>query len=606
MSKLKRATIVASFSLLCLSIPALAAIFANVPGGKVLPLSVPQGAEVFTRCLAGDFDGDRAEDLAYLLGSRLEVFLSPTHLETRMTGITTCRDVAVIDGDDQDRLLVVSNAGLKFVDWVPGAAYPNCWSVSVADTNIIWESVSELRTWSRAGEFPHLFGLIDDATGPDKRVAWAAPNAAGTAWLPTVILNSNSPVDITEIQPFDQDEQAIGTGPGLPELALVSSLGMGIFSPDNGMSLLAYHASPGLRTDAIARIRMGEYSQSGVDYHAPEHLAWITTLLADNETQYLGTVGAAGMANAMTLGVDVGYYAIACGDTGSSSGQIDGVDDLVFAKRKSYGMTWMENDGLPSTGPVCGSITTKFSGMGGSAQNSYAEPLLADFDSDGDCDLAFALQSANKLWIQREDSIDEKLQMGTLAPMSGNEHLDSNSTIWLETTSGGPTAEFGVLVTEAQKAYATHVQVMAWRSDDLTSPISTSSFTSQTKVIGGGATGDTLVDFDFQILDGDSTTNFGDFIFMTVQLQNFGPGNTGTRPTRVFPTKLVAFYGDGNPDDPDPNSNAQQLAVYIINEGVGGLFDVYGEGNGTDPTGQKQGSGSDATCRNAAPNSTPN
>lgn len=552
-------------------------------GGYALQASNPEPGEHYTRTVAGDFDGDCQQDVAYLLGEKVEVMIDPGLYESRMTCAASGFDMVTVPGADRDDLLVVDALGLVRVTWnYPGAGPCGNWlrvRRLAVEEDLDWIGVDLLRTWSDGPGTPYVFGRYLDGT----TIVWMRPGEAD--WVPEPVFATGSPEPFLDLAPLDFDAD------GEPELAVIFPSGMAVYELGNPTPV-AYHTYPGVTSTALAPLR---HTAVSVD---PECVAWIGT--AADGAQYFAIVDSTGIRNPVPLG-HAEIFAMRAGDYDD-----DGDDDLLCASTASWDLTWVENTGLgePVFSPPDSVSEAPEANL--PADENTAWPVIADLDGDGDGDAAYPIQDDEPfLWVWREAATNQaalrpRLVTATVDGKVVGATVDANQTLRVD-------------VEVDENMPGKYLKIVAWTRDDPSSPMNPQPLRVKYHDVSGRV-GTEVRPFEVVIPGGPSQSGgsaapetFEPLVYLLFQLYD-GLGPTDP-PTTVYPGLLLVLHAQGvlgpsgqpTANDAFVTSLESSLAFVVMAASAegGGVEQLDG------PGGDEVGKGGDVPCTPVPPNSPP-
>ncbi len=550
-----------------------------------LELDPPGPNEFYTGTSALDIDGDCIMDVAYLIGSRVEVLLAPGLYEALMTNVADGRDIAVCERAGRDDLLVVGAAGLSRVAWnEAGAIEADFWSTTplAADE---WCDVTVLRTWSRDASSVHVAGLHSNGK-------WILRGRlVGTVWFDADPIEV--PPVVTDFDLVDWDGEIEVThlpDARAPEIACRTASTVFVWDPEGDPVLVGIWSTDVVVPTRIARIRQAGWTRE-----------WVATLATSvmNGQQYLVATGAGDPPSIAALGSSYAFTTLGTGDFDG-----DGSDDAVMSSAASWQLAWARNAG-GGAGPAAfaaSNLVVRSTGATGSAAGNQATPAVADLDGDSDADVAFPQLASSTMWVFQEPSIHSGSQRPTLR----FEESIGSPAVGARVDSG---QRLSFLVEPPVVDAGDHLEVVAWRVPSAASPILDSTpVTTQRFDLAFVLAGD-VVPVEFVVPGGpslvDSSGNPSTLqSIVYVVLQTFDLDTSGD-PVWRYPALAVVIEAQGSGNGTTPN------ALFVAEHGNELAFDVFTgfagassfQGGGAD--GQDVGSGSDVLCLPAPINDPP-
>lgn len=422
-----------------------------------LPPTTP-GACLLTHSDWGDFDGDRRADALLLEGgvARVAFDLGVSFAFAEASGAHTALCALRDAGAARDTLALARASGVEVRSWdgqdfVLQATLPANWAgaTRLRASDVDGDGVSELLGVDAQREF----------------VLVARRTAA--AW--TTVLTLPIPGGARDVVALQWD------GDAPLEFAALSEQCVSFFDHDGG--LLRVLTAP-LAGGAIARLeRAGQPTDrlAWVGAYAPPQVQWLRTLAPDGSFEHveLGNLGA--------------YSANAADFDG------DGDSDLLLAPRMGERLLWLENLHSPAQSAPLTFEVAPWSGRvfhlhAGNEASEFAvqaaEPTVADFDGDGDFDIAVGVQHTRELLLRLGDWVDECAQR---ASVTYGYHDAQAQTVELQfdaplATSFAPT----------------HWQLDVWRADSAAGALAPQAV--QSAEFAGYFPSNVVVNFDEQDL----------------------------------------------------------------------------------------------------------
>ena len=397
--------------------------------GHAFRAALPQSAAagLLTHSDWGDFDGDRRRDALFLEGGSAGVAfdLGVTFAFAQAAGAHTALCALRDAGADRDELALARADGVELWRW-NGQGFTAHSSLPPA-----WAGAVRLRAFDL-----DLDG-VNELLGVDaQRAQLLVAQRSGSAWTTVLSL---------PIQGGARDVVALQWDGDAPlELAVLSEQSVSFFDHDG--ALLRVLAAP-LAGGAIARLqRAGQ---------GPDRLAWVGAY-APPQVQWLRTLAPDGTFEHVELG-DLGAYSASAADFDA-----DGDSDLLLTPRLGERLLWLENLHSPGQNAPQTFDVAPWSGRvfylrdGGDASQSAvqaAEPAVADFDGDGDFDIAVGVQQTRELVLRLGDWIDEGAQRASVA---FGYHEAQAQTVELQFNAPASTS-----------LAPTHWQLDVWRADSV-------------------------------------------------------------------------------------------------------------------------------------------
>jgi hypothetical protein len=373
----------------------------------------------------GDFDGDRRLDALLLEGAtaRVAFDLGVTFAFAQAPGAHTALCALRDAGAARDQLALARAAGVELWRW-DGQGFAAQSSLPPA-----WAGAARLRAFDLDADG------VNELLGVDEqRANVLVAQRSGSNWTTVLSL---------PIQGGARDVVALQWDGDAPlELAVLSEQSVTFFDHDG--ALLRVLAAP-LAGGAIARLeRAGQPTDrlAWVGAYAPPQVQWLRTLAPDGSFEHI------------ELG-DLGAYSASAADFDA-----DGDSDLLLAPRLGERLLWLENLHSPGQDAPLTFDVAPWSGRvfylrdaGDASQSAVqaAEPAVADFDGDGDFDIAVGVQHTRELMLRLGDWIDEGAQRTNV---SFGYHDAQAQTVELQ-FDAPPSTSF----------VPTHWQLDVWRAD---------------------------------------------------------------------------------------------------------------------------------------------
>jgi hypothetical protein len=389
----------------------------------------------FERAVSGQFTPDGALDVALIDGSELVLLTNPDEFFAASKVATAVADLERLAGAGAaglDALATVGSSGLKRYWYdASSASFP-----SAAIGSSAWMGARLVRSADvNADGLADLVGLAADGQTVLQEIATsptafsAGPSSAALATVRNLVLlqwDTDSPLEVALLTDLSVEVRELG-GTLLDQFAA---------------------ATPG-----------GTFCAIGQTGTAQERLVWLTEY-APPAFQYLLVLSPGGVSDVVDLGA-LDAFAVVPTDY-----DLDGDDDILISHKFSYELLWIENQRTPQapSGPSFTPIGDRkvFEVVNpGPAPQNEAWPVAADFDGDGDDDVAFANQGELRFNVYRGEAVSQDTRRASvISGIYTPGLLGGNGTLSL--VLGAP---------PAIPAGVTHLEVRAWRQATCGAPL---------------------------------------------------------------------------------------------------------------------------------------
>lgn len=338
-----------------------------------------EGQGVFTQAVAGDFDGNRMPDAAFVRAGHAYYVSSPelygAQTPYKISGqlAPTVTAIAVLPGPVRDELLMASNLGLS------------AWTRNENSTftvrtlgNTKWTYASALAV----GPAGAIYGLSEDG------VEFGVLTDTTENWYPL-------PRVATDLTVFDWEADSID------EIALATATGVDVISPTGVLGTTFMATNP--VADVVTIREAGAF----------DRIAYVGKGLGGVD-DWLAVVGNQTFPTILVLG-DLDVVALAVGDL-----DLDGKDDLFLSQQADPSqpdlLFNLGSAAYPSFSLGASQHDSQFDSY--VSANNQHQPILSDVDSDGDLDLVFFEEAEGNCWVSHNDTIEATSLMPSISEFS--------------------------------------------------------------------------------------------------------------------------------------------------------------------------------------------
>ena len=343
--------------------------------GYFLDLGAPT-AQSFEDAVVADLTGDGLADFVTRRGNVLDMMFAPALFESRISAFWTGNDLDVLPGPTTDALIVVGAAGLERLDWVVESPFFQATALGSA----AWNGAKRVVVHAPEGTTPEIYGLMSDRR-TFRRVIGSSPPVVEQQLFQTG-------TSVEDFVVFDYD------GVGAPELGVMTATGLEVY--DSSGNRLVNTDGYLVTSLAIATVRQSPTS--------PEWLLWFI-VGPGGVNEYLVSCGQEGLVVQENFESLPGV--VAC-DSGDVDG--DGDDDLLisYTGNQAVGILYNLGDEAPEfTIDVPQAVKLLHYGPPATpAPTNRARPVWSDLDTDGDLDVAFAVQEPARLFVHKNNLVD--------------------------------------------------------------------------------------------------------------------------------------------------------------------------------------------------------
>lgn len=401
------------------------------------PATVDPGS--FQHSVAGQFTPDQRADLVVLEGDRLVFVYGPNGHESQSEITTGVLDVSPVVGGGLDGLdsLVVTTA-----DGVEHWWYDD--DLGLWDDKLLrgqeWEDAPHVvaTDMTPAGTSFDILGVSDAG---DEVYRLSASTMDAFEWSHSQLFTTSS--TIRQLVPIEWD------GDSSLEIAVLTDTRVEVREINGTLNYSRSCAIPG---GALARLQRAQESE--------DRLAWLGNLNTAGLQSLVIFSNDSGVESSLGMGLlgSVGMTAV--------DYDLDGDSDLVLSIRSAHDLrvqfdtTLGSLSGAPSfANTTAGLLLVPVGPTATQASSNDLRSIgVADFDGDGDIDLAAPVESSQKIEFRFDDTVDESTFQMT--PDSATFDIDSQTNEGvLELDYPSPSIPTG----------ATELQVTVWKQDDVNS-----------------------------------------------------------------------------------------------------------------------------------------
>jgi hypothetical protein len=417
---------------LCAVVSVLAATAAAAaPAQQTQPGSGPSEAswgmqgdpnQAFKRTCVGDFDGNSTADLVAVRGSQLEILGDPSLFGWSSGYLGSVRDAATLPDPlfDADTVVSVGWNGVQrwssfeMVHPVTGCSAPTITDLDAQPSE--WVGAALVAVGDVAGESaPRIVGVLSDLRSVRTLVH------SGTQYVDQALTLSPAPAeDILDLALVDFHAD------GTPELTLMTTNSLSIYSLSSGLRLAHFAGNPGWSNACMTVGRPG-----GVLAH------WVAMVVnyVDGVQQFLTIVdgdGPNGMmllqGNPKVVGMTAGSYK----DVAEPQ-PAEGNVDLLLSIDATNKLWVLLNDADVAAPPAFSLDAAhkkvfEYPSTTTGAQSNQAQPALIDFDNDGDLDILHPVRLTSSLFVHWNKTVNEALFRPGVMNDPGN--LEAAPVIW--------------------------------------------------------------------------------------------------------------------------------------------------------------------------------
>ncbi len=406
------------------------------------PIPIDPAPATLGRAVVGDFTGDRYPDVMIMNGQTPTLVYGPSAFTFVDDHPGTANDLASVVGggpSGTDSLLMVNGSGLVHSWFTHG-------------TGFVTTTLHSSSGWPGAQRVK----VLDDSGGSVDVVA-VASNGSNLLVLQDVLGTPSFPVTVSVGATISDIAVLDFIGNSDPEIAVLIPGALRIYSASGALISSTPHTATG---GLLQRFR-----QAGFWY---DRLAFVVTNPSGH--QWFGVLDQTSIEPLYGLG-SAGVVGIAAADV-----DLDGDDDLVLNHQASYVMPFLENisTGSPPSGLPSFSFTTSDDidlGYGvGPAPQQAGQPVLADLNSDTDIDLILPIQE--HAVVSSVDSETNGHDQGRRVGVQYVEYAHDYS-------AGSGTLHLDVDEPANGSAGFSHLEIVVWKRDNLSSVISSDACTRE-------------------------------------------------------------------------------------------------------------------------------
>lgn len=399
----------------------------------------------FRRALAGQFTPDRRADLVVLEGDRVALAYGPNGHEALSEVTDGALDVAVVKAggpDGLDSLAVTTDDGLEHW-WFDGAS--GQWKDKLLRRSEWVDAPHVVATdLSPSSASVDILGVSDSGTSVYRL---SATSMQSFEWSHSTLFSTGS--TIRQLIPIEWD------GDANLEIAVLTDAKIEVRELNGTLSYSRSCALPG---GSLARLQRSQENE--------DRLAWLGNLNTSGLQVLVVFSDDCGMESSLGMGLlgSVGMTAV--------DYDLDGDSDLVLSIRSAHDLRvqFDTTDGSMSGAPSFAHTTEGLLlvPIGPTATpagtNDLETVAFADFDGDGDVDLAAPVESSQTVEFRFDDAVDEATFQ--LSPDSATFDIDPQTLEGVvELDYPSPNIPLG----------ATDLQVTVWKQDDVSSDFEASA-----------------------------------------------------------------------------------------------------------------------------------
>ncbi len=347
--------------------------------------------------IAGDWDRDLVQDIAFTTGTNLVCVFAPGQFDLTQASSVTAVDMASLPTNAEGTehcIFLVNSAGLSVANWDAGV-----WTETLIAAGS-WTQVESIRT--HVGDYGMVIvGLTADKRTLQVITARHTYQRASTIW--TEVGSKTVATNILDFELLDWD-----TLPGA-DIAFSTGSTLEVHPLPFGKNALYVANMPGYTAPQIERIQRSWYirdllavitkdtvGNQFLSVHRPAGIHTVTDLSASEDVIDMtaaefdgpaidlnGTVGRANSDMFLTL---AGTHYL---------GMLLASDQI--SPRYSFSTLLREGQIYP--------CATRF-GIGAPVNGSQAPPVIVDLDNDGGMDLCLPIRSESRVWIYKDQQTE--------------------------------------------------------------------------------------------------------------------------------------------------------------------------------------------------------